>query len=378
MQDLLGHVSVTLGSTRVLGVPLDDLAQVHSVSSTVDDVAVLEGSTGLVSHGVNNAQQARGEGDTGDALSLVHVLTGLMVASIGLGQPLDDLADAVQGVGIGEHRGAGGNVGLHAVGQSIHAGVSAQLGGHGVGELGVDDGDIRGDVEVGQRVLDALGVVGNDGERGDLGSGAGGRGDGAEMSLLTQLREAERLDDVIEGLLGILVEDPHGLSGIDGRAAADGDNPVGLELAHGLGALHDRLDGRIGLDALEQLDLETAFLKVVLDVLQEPAAAHRAAARNDDGLLALEVLHLVASALTKVQIARIGKTSHTVPPKQAPLRLAYITEHPIGSVRTGLRVAGDDNARCLNVSTLRQTLFYRSGWSVIHLKPPMMKRFFYP
>lgn len=109
----------------------------------MDDVAVLEGSTGLVSHGVNDAEQARGEGDTGDALSLVHVLTGLMVASIGLGQPLDDLADAVQSVGVGEHRGAGGNVGLHAVGQSIHAGVSAQLGGHGVGELGVDDGDIR-------------------------------------------------------------------------------------------------------------------------------------------------------------------------------------------------------------------------------------------
>ena len=86
----------------------------------------------------------------------------------------------------------------------------------------------------------------------------------------------------------------------------------------------------------------------------------------------------MASALTKVQIARIGKTSHAVPPKQAPLRLAYITEHPIGSVRTVLRVVGDDNARCLNVSTLRQTLFYRSSWSVIHLKPPMMKRFFYP
>lgn len=56
-------------------------------------MAVLEGSTGLVSHGVNDAEQARGEGDTGDALSLVHVLTGLMVACIGLGQPLDDLAD---------------------------------------------------------------------------------------------------------------------------------------------------------------------------------------------------------------------------------------------------------------------------------------------
>ena len=284
----------------------------------------------------------------------------------------------MQGVGVGEHRSEGGNVGLHAVGQSVHTGVSAQLGGHGVGELGVDDGDIRGDVEVGQRVLDALGVVRDDGERGDLGSGTGGRGDSAEVSLLTQLGEAERLDDVVEGLLGILVEDPHGLSGIDGRAAADGDNPVGLELAHGLGALHDRLDGRIGLDALEQLDLETAFLKVVLDVLQKTATAHGAAAGHDDGLAALEVLDLVTSALTKVQIARIGKTSHTVPPKQAPLRLAYITEHPIGSVRTVLCVAGDSDARCLNVSTLGRALFYLFDWSDIHPKPPMMKRFFYP
>ena len=281
-------------------------------------MAVLEGSTGLVSHGVNDAEQARGEGDTGDALSLVHVLTGLMVASIGLGQPLDDLADAVQSVGVGEHRGAGGNVGLHAVGQSIHAGVSAQLGGHGVGELGVDDGDIRGDVEVGQRVLDALFVIRDDGECGDLGSSAGGRGNGAEVSLLTQLGEAERLDNVVEGLLGILVEDPHGLSSIDGRTAADSNNPVGLEVAHSGCALHDGLDGGIGLDALEQLDLHAGLFEVGLNVLQEPAAAHRAAARNDDGLLTLEVLHLVASALTKVQIARIGKTSHTVPPKQAP------------------------------------------------------------
>ena len=36
------------------------------------------------------------------AVSLVHVLTGLMVASIGLGQPLNNLADAVRGVGVGE------------------------------------------------------------------------------------------------------------------------------------------------------------------------------------------------------------------------------------------------------------------------------------
>ena len=378
MQDLLGDESVAALGASILGVELDNLAQVHGVGATVDDMIAGEGGTGLVSHRVDDAQQTRGEGDAGDALSVMHVLASLMIASIGLGQPLDDLADGVQGVGVGVHGTGSGDIGLDGMGQSVHTGVSAQLGRHGVGELGVDDGDIRGDVEVGQRVLDALGVVSDDGERGDLGSGTGGRGDGAEVSLLTELGEGERDDGLLEGLLGILVEQPHSLSGIDGRAAANGDNPVGLELAHGLGALHDRLDGRVGLDALEQLDLETGLLKVGLDVLQKTAAAHGAAAAHDDGLAALEVLDLVTSALTKVQIARIGKTSHTVPPKQAPLRLAYITEHPIGSVRTILRVAGDDNAQCLNVSTLRQTLFYRSGWSVIHLKPPMMKRFFYP
>ena len=188
--------------------------------------------------------------------------------------------------------------------------MSAQLGGHGVGELGVDDGDIGRDVEVGQRVLDALGVVGNDGERGDLGSGAGGRGDGAEVSLLAKLREGERLDDVLEGLLGVLVEDPHGLCGVDRGAAAQGDDPVGLELAHGLGALHHRGDGRIGLDALEELDLKAGVLEVLLDVLKEAAATHGAAARDDDGLATLEVLDLVAGALSKVQVTRVGKTSH--------------------------------------------------------------------
>ena len=312
VQDLLGNVGVALGGTRVLGVPLDDLAQVHGVGGTVDDVAVLKGGTGLVGHGVDDAQQARGEGDAGDALGLVHVLTGLLVALIGLREPLDDLADAVKGVGVGEHGRERGDIGLHAVRQGIHAGVGAELGGHGVGELGVDDGDVRGDVEVGERVLDALGVVRDDGERGDLGGRAGSRGDGAEVGLLAQLGEGERLDDVVEGLLGVLVEDPHGLGGINRGATAEGDDPVRLELAHGLGALHDRLDGRVRLDALEQLDLKAGVLEVLLDVLQEAATTHGAAAGDDDGLGALEVLHLVTGALAEVQVTRIGKTTHVV------------------------------------------------------------------
>lgn len=235
-----------------------------------------------------------------------------MVALVGLGQPLDDLADGVQRVAVGVHGAGGGDVCLDGVGQRVHTGVGAQLGGHGVGELGVNDGDIRGDVEVCQRVLDALLVVGDDGECGDLGSGAGRRGDGAELGLGAELREGEGHDGLLEGLLGILVEQPHGLSGVDGRAAADADDPVGLEVLHGLGTLHDGVNGRIGLDALEDLYLEAGLLEVRFDVLQETAAAHRAAAGDDHGAGALEVLHLMTSALTKIQVARIGKTSHRI------------------------------------------------------------------
>ena len=250
----------------------------------------------------------------------MHVGARLMVALVGLGQPLDDLADGVQRVAVGVHGAGGGDVCLDGVGQRVHTGVGAQLGGHGVGELGVNDGDSRGDVEICQRVLDALLVVGDDGECGDLGSGAGRRGDGAELGLGAELREGEGHDGLLEGLLGILVEQPHGLSGVDGRAAADADDPIGLEGLHGLGALHDRLDGRVGLDALEDLDLETGLLEVGLDVLQEAAAAHGAAAGDDHRLGALEVLDLVAGTLTEVQVARVGKTSHMLPPnRQASL-----------------------------------------------------------
>jgi hypothetical protein len=270
----------------------------------------VERGAGLVGHGVHDAEEARGEGDAGDALRLVHVLAGVLVALVGDGQPLVDLADAVEGVGVGEHRGGRGDVGLEAVGEGVHAGVRAELGGHGVGELGVDDGDVRGDLEVGDRELDALGVVGDDREGRDLGRGARRGADGAEVGLGAQLGQAEDLAHVLEGGLGVLVLDPHGLRGVDGAAAADGDDPVGAELLHRGSALHDGLDGGVALDALEQRDLHARGLEVCLDVLQEAAGAHAVAAGDDDGLGALEVLHLVARALAKVQITRIGKTTH--------------------------------------------------------------------
>ena len=42
-------------------------------------------------------------------------------------------------------------------------------------------------------------------------------GDGAEVSLLAQLGDAEHLAHVLEGDVGVLVFDPHGLGCVDGE-----------------------------------------------------------------------------------------------------------------------------------------------------------------
>ena len=50
--------AVTLFGGLILGIVCDNLWQIHCVGSTVDDMCaeIFEGSTGLVSHGVNDTQ----------------------------------------------------------------------------------------------------------------------------------------------------------------------------------------------------------------------------------------------------------------------------------------------------------------------------------
>lgn len=83
---------------------------------------------------------------------------GLLVFRVGL----DDLAQ-IHGVGAAVDDMVAGEGGAGLAGQGVNdAGVRAELGGHGAGELRIDDGDIGGDVEIGQRVLDAILILGDD------------------------------------------------------------------------------------------------------------------------------------------------------------------------------------------------------------------------
>lgn len=57
--------------------------------------------------------------------------------------------------------------------------------------------------------------------------------EGAEVSLFTQLGQAEHLAHILEGYLGVFILYPHGLGRIYRRAAAHGNYPIRLELEHG-------------------------------------------------------------------------------------------------------------------------------------------------
>ena len=240
----------------------------------------------------------------------MHVLTSLFVACVGLWQPLDNLADCVQSVAVGVHRSNSRNVCLDSVGQCVHTSVSNKLNRHAVSELRVNNCDVRGNLEVSDWVLNALLVIGNDGECGYLSCGTGSRRNCAEVSLGAELRKTKDLAHVLKSGLWVLVLDPHSFSCVDWGAAADSNDPVWLELGHLSSTAHNGLDGRIGLDALNVRNLKTCGLEVILDVIKEAAATHGAAARNDNCPLTLEVLNLVTSALAKIQIAWICKTSH--------------------------------------------------------------------
>ena len=202
------------------------------------------------------------------------------------------------------------------MGHGVHTGVGNQLLGHGLSQIGVNDGHVRGDLEVCDGVLNTLLVVGDDGEGGHLGSSAGGGGNGAEVSLAAQRRNAEHLAHLLKGDLGVLVLDPHSLGRVDGRTAAHGDDPVGLKLQHSLSTAHNGLYGRIGFDALEQLHFHAGFLQVFHRTVQKAEALHGAAADTDHCLFAGEGLQRFQSALAMVQITGQSKTSHNVkPPK---------------------------------------------------------------
>ena len=247
----------------------------------------------------------------------------------GLSQVVPDELGRVQGHAVGEVVRVHGHVGFHRVGQGVEAGVGGQLARLGASQHRVHDGHGRGQRVVGDRVLVAGLVIGDHGERGDLGTGAGGGRDAHQLGLLAQRRDLEGALTDIEELLAhvgegdfrVLVEQPHNLGGIHRGAAANRDDRVRLELlAHHLSALFDGLDGGLRLDVVDDAEGHTvgAGAQLVDDLVDNAELLHDLIA-HDDGLLdAVHVAQVLDGVRLEVGLGRNLEPLHVVvPPSDA-------------------------------------------------------------
>src|SRR5699024_2959738 len=108
----VGNHAVALLGGGVFGVERDDLGQVHSVGSTMDDVGAVVGKSraGLVRHAVDDAQQRVGERHAGQSLSVVHGIAFGHIAVVAAYQILLDHLNGVQRQRVGKVAVRGGNI----------------------------------------------------------------------------------------------------------------------------------------------------------------------------------------------------------------------------------------------------------------------------
>ena len=185
----------------------------------------MELGTQLVSHGVAHTQEGVGERDTGDGGRVVHLLTSDRVVGtvqVAGGQVVLQQFQGLQCLTVGVLVGQHGNIGFHGVGHGIDTTEGAQGLGHAHHQVGVDDGHVRGQLVVGQRVFHAGGIVGHDRKRGHFRTGTGRGGDADQFGLHAHFRElVDTLADVHEAHgqifergVRVLVHHPHDLGRI--------------------------------------------------------------------------------------------------------------------------------------------------------------------
>ena len=193
---------------------------------------------------------------------------------------------------VGHLPGARGGVALDGVGKRVHAGGGGEALGHGVHHVRIDDGDLGDVVHVHADELALALHVGDDVIDRDLGGGAGGGGHGdREHGVVLRRRDALEGADVRE--LGVVDDDADGFRGIHDRAAAHGDDAVGVKRLEGLHACLHVLDRRVRLHFGEEGVRNALFIQNVRD-LPDLAGLHDVTAGGDERALVAAGFELIA------------------------------------------------------------------------------------
>ena len=172
-----------------------------------------------------------------------HIGTGFHVAAVGVGrlEILENGADGFHRHEVGDRLMVLAPVTLQRVGHGIQTGVHGRAGRDGGAQHGVDDGHLGHE----DRVVDGLllGLVADDG---DLSHFAAGSGRGRDRDDGQALCREGLLPVIVFNGFAVAQGDGRGkLRRVDGAAAADADDGVGLGLAGQAGGLNDA--GELGV-----------------------------------------------------------------------------------------------------------------------------------
>ena len=199
-----------------------------------------------VGHRVVDAEADVGEAHSGDVLAKGHSGAAGGLVGDGVAERGGDEADRLDVHHVRHRAGGLRYVALDRVGKRVHAGKRRKPLGHRRHHVGIDEGDDGDVVGIDADELALLLDIGDDVVDRNLGGCSGGSGNREDrLGGFGRRRDALEGADVSELRVGD--DDADGLGGIHRRAAADGDDRVGLGLPEGLDAVLHVVDRRVRL-----------------------------------------------------------------------------------------------------------------------------------
>ena len=183
------------------------------------------------------------------------------------------------------------------MGDNVHTGVCGDGARHGFYKHRVKNGFVRNKVAVLKRVLYLLFGIGNDGNLGNLASGAACGGNGDKFG--------------IEVVVDFVREFLHRFGEVDGGAAAHRHKAVGHLLQRGLYAQNDSVHGRIRHDVVKNLIGNSVLVKAVGNVFDN-SALHGKGVGDNHGVFAFFLKQVVKGAFAEKYFGFKFKILHFV------------------------------------------------------------------
>ncbi len=178
---------------------------------------------------MHGAESSVGQGESAKQTREGHVFTGAVVAAVIIGgaQRARGAGDAVPTKGVGYGIGARADKGFDELGECIEPGAGGEARRQAVRQFRVHDGDSRQHERTAEADLDAMLGRRKNGVAGDFRAGAGGGGNGNERRGRFCERPAAPDDlKIIEKFAAVGKQGGNGLAGVNGAAAAEGDDEV--------------------------------------------------------------------------------------------------------------------------------------------------------